>query len=55
LECPIGDLKRRPASEAGIHVVPPFKLVSLAYLPAKKHDPTIPERRKIYQTSLEVL
>jgi hypothetical protein len=34
-------LKGCPATEAGVHVVPPLEFIAFAELPTKQHDPAI--------------
>jgi hypothetical protein len=48
-------LERRAAGEAGVDVVPPFEFVAFAHLPAQQDDPSVPERREVDQSALEVL
>src|SRR5215470_10365605 len=48
-------LKWGAAGEAGVDVVPPLEFVAFAELPAEQHDTTVTQRRKIDQTTLEVL
>ena len=48
-------LKRRASGKAGVDIVPPLELVAFAQLPAEQDDAAIAQRRKIDQTTLEIL
>lgn len=47
--------KRGPASETGIHIMPPLKLIAFAQLPTKQNDAPISEGREIDQPALKIL
>src|ERR1043165_2301699 len=48
-------LQRRASSEASVDVVPPLELVAFAHLPAKQHDATVAQRRKVHEAAFEIL